>query len=235
MSFLGKQSSATPYIIGVAGSVAVGKSTFARLLQAVLSKWTDHPRVEIVATDGFLYPSNILIEKNLMRRKGFPESYDVRSLISFLAAVKAGQKNTRVPCYSHHSYDIIPGQWQNIESPDVIIFEGLNVLQPVPHAEMVASDYFDLSIYIDAAVEHLATWYSERFKVLQRSSFQDPTSYFYKYHSLRPEDVTEEAKNIWENINLPNLKENILPTRERARLVLRKGPRHTVEEIWFRR
>jgi len=234
-AFLGRPTKPAPYIIGVAGSVAVGKSTFARLLRAAMARWPDHPRVALVTTDGFLHPTKVLLERNLMRRKGFPESYDQRSMLKFLAAVKSGTTPPQVPVYSHLSYDIVQGQFQTIERPDVLIFEGLNVLQHVAGATVLASDFFDFSVYIDAATADAEAWYVERFLLLQRTAFQNPASYFHHYKDLDRTQAEEVARGIWRDINRPNLEENILPTRERARLVLRKDSDHKVEEVWLRR
>jgi type I pantothenate kinase len=233
--FLSRPRTAAPYVIGVAGSVAVGKSTFARLLQAVLARWPDHPRVALVTTDGFLYPTAELERRGLMRRKGFPESYDVRRMLAFLGGLKAGEARLEVPVYSHQSYDIIPGAMQVIERPDVLIFEGLNVLQAVSSAPTVASDFFDFSVYIDAEQADIANWYLERFLLLQRTAFQKPTSYFHHLKDLSRTEAAAAAREIWERTNLPNLRENIRPTRERARLVLRKDTAHRVKEVWLRR
>ncbi len=234
-AFLGRPAARTPYIIGVAGSVAVGKSTFARLLRAVLARWPDHPRVDLVTTDGFLHPTRVLEERGLMGRKGFPESYDLRRMLAFLAKAKSGEPKLRVPVYSHEAYDIVPGEFQTVDRPDILIFEGLNVLQAVAAAPAVASDFFDFSIYLDAEVPVIESWYIERFLLLQRTVFQRPTSYFHRYKDLSRDEAVEVARSIWRDINLPNLRENIQPTRERARLVVRKGAFHAIEEIWLRR
>jgi type I pantothenate kinase len=234
-AFLGRPSAPPPCIIAVAGSVAVGKSTFARVLQAVLGRWPDHPRVDLVTTDGFLHPTRLLEERGLMQRKGFPESYDLRRMLSFLAAVKAGEPALQVPVYSHETYDIMPGRFQTVDRPDILIFEGLNVLQAVSGVPAVASDFFDFSIYLDADDTAIEDWYVERFLLLQRTAFQNPASYFRHYKDLAPEAAVEMARSIWRQINLPNLRDNIGPTRERARLVVRKDASHAVEEIWLRR
>jgi type I pantothenate kinase len=233
--FLGHPAVATPYIIGLAGSVAVGKSTFARLLQAVLARWPDHPRVSLVTTDGFLYPTAVLEQRGLLKRKGFPESYDQRAMLAFLAALKAGQPDLRVPVYSHEAYDIVPGEFQPVGRPDIVIFEGLNVLQTVSQATTVASDFFDFAIYLDAEEAAIESWYRERFLLLQRTAFQRPHSYFHHYAGLTQAETAAIASSIWREINLPNLQDNILPTRQRARLVIRKDASHAVEEIWLRR
>jgi type I pantothenate kinase len=229
-----------PYVIGVAGSVAVGKSTFSRLLQAILSSTPGlsgapaQPKVALIATDGFLYPTKVLEERGLMRRKGFPESYDLRRMLAFLIALKAGERRLQVPVYSHHSYDIVPDRFQLIDQPDVVIFEGLNVLQTAS-TPVVASDYFDFSVYLDADPASIERWYIERFLLLQRTAFQDARSYFHHHKDLTAEQAREVAIGIWREINLPNLRSNIEPTRERAALVLRKGVAHAIEEIWLRR
>jgi len=239
-TFLGRPAGSPPYIIAIAGSVAVGKSTFARILRALLAHWPDHPRVEFVTTDGFLLPNKTLIERGLMKRKGFPESYDLRRMVTFLADVKSGAPEVKAPVYSHHSYDIVPDQWQTVRSPDILIFEGLNVLQTAAQRQdrlpsVVASDFFDFSIYVDADERDIADWYVERFLLLQRTAFQDPSAHFHRYKDLPPEEARRVALGIWEEINLPNLRENILPTRPRADLVLRKNADHSVGEIWLRR
>lgn len=234
-TFLGRPAALPPYIIGIAGSVAVGKSTFARVLQAILARWPDHPKVELVTTDGFLYPTRVLEERGLMQRKGFPESYDLRRMISFLSAVKAGEAEVAAPVYSHLTYDILPGEKQFVRRPDILIFEGLNVLQHSAGAPLLASDFFDFSVYVDAAEEDIAEWYVQRFLLLQRTAFQKPSSYFHRYKDLPHAEAVAVARRIWEEINLRNLRENIRPTRERARLVLHKQASHTVDEIWLRR
>jgi len=234
-AFLGRPGASSPYIIGIAGSVAVGKSTFARLLQAVLARLPARPRVELVTTDGFLHPTRVLEERRLMRRKGFPESYDLRRMLSFLTAAKAGDPNLHMPVYSHEVYDIVPGRFQIVDRPDILIFEGLNVLQTVSHATAVASDFFDFSIYVDADPSIIEEWYVQRFLLLQRTSFQKPSSYFRHYRDLTVSQAEDTARQIWQQINLPNLVENIQPTRGRARLVIRKGSSHAVEELRLRR
>jgi type I pantothenate kinase len=234
-AFLGRPSAVTPYVIGVAGSVAVGKSTFARVLQAALAHWPEHPKVALVTTDGFLYPTRVLEERGLMRRKGFPESYDLRRMLLFLASLKAGAPALEVPVYSHEAYDIVPDRFQFIDRPDVLIFEGLNVLQAVGGAASVASDFFDFSIYLDAEAADIERWYVERFCLLQRTAFQQPGSYFHHYKDLSLPEAQDTARGIWRDINLPNLTANIRPNRERARLVVRMDPSHAVEEIWLRR
>ncbi|MCR0981703.1 type I pantothenate kinase [Roseomonas populi] len=232
-TFLGRPARVPPYVIAVAGSVAVGKSTFARLLRAVLARWPDHPRVQLVTTDGFLLPTKMLEARGLMRRKGFPESYDLRRMIAFLRAVKAGEAEARAPVYSHLSYDIVPGESEVVSQPDILIFEGLNVLQTAG-TSVLASDFFDFSVYVDAAEEDIESWYVQRFLVLQRTAFQDPRSYFHHYKDLSEEEAKVVARGIWRDINLPNLVENIQPTRPRAHLVLTKGPDHAVREVALR-
>ena len=232
-SFLDLPAAPRPYVIGIAGSVAVGKSTFARLLQAILGSAPGQPKVALIATDGFLYPTRILEERGLMRRKGFPESYDLRRMLGFLIALKAGERQLQVPVYSHHSYDIVPDRFQLVDQPDVVIFEGLNVLQTA--SSVVASDYFDFSVYLDADPASIEQWYVERFLLLQRTAFQQPTSYFHHHRDLTVEQARKVATGIWQEINLPNLRCNIEPTRERASLVLRKDVAHAIEEIWLRR
>jgi type I pantothenate kinase len=234
-AFLGRPRASIPYVIGIAGSVAVGKSTFARLLQTVLSRWPDHPRVSLVTTDGFLLPQQMLERHDLTQRKGFPESYDLRRMLAFLTAVKAGTPRLRTPIYSHDAYDIIPDQFQTVDCPDILIFEGLNVLQTVSHAASVASDFFDFSIYIDADSSIIEEWFVERFGLLQRTAFQRPLSYFHHYRGLTAAEADAVARRIWRQINLPNLTENIQPTRDRADVVIRKGQSHAVEELWLRR
>ncbi len=231
--FFGSPAS-RPYVIGVAGSVAVGKSTFARLLQAVLQSIDERLNVALVATDGFLHTTSVLDERNLMQRKGFPESYDLRRMLSFLVALKSGEGRLEVPVYSHHLYDIVPLKFQLVDHPDVVIFEGLNVLQ-TRAAPVVASDFFDYSIYIDAEMADIEAWYVERFLLLQRTVFQDPTSYFHRFSSLSREEAVDTARHFWKEINLPNLVQNIEPTRERASMVLRKEASHAVGEVWLRK
>ena len=232
--FLGWQAIHSPFVIAIGGSVAVGKSTFARVLQALLSRWPERPNVELVTTDGFLYSNAILEEKGLMRRKGFPESYDLRRILNFLHAVKAGEDEIEVPVYSHLSYDIIAERHQIIRRPDILVFEGLNVLQAPHGASVIASDFFDFSVYIDADEADIERWYVERFLLLQRTAFQNPRSYFYRYRELPKEVAEQTALKIWREINLPNLRENIQPTRQRADLILRKHSDHRIQSVWLR-
>lgn len=228
-----------PYIIGIAGSVAVGKSTFSRVLRASLARWPDHPRVDLVTTDGFLHPNRVLEERGLMRRKGFPESYDQRRLLQFLADVKAGAPLVTAPVYSHLHYDILPAAVQEVEQPDIVIIEGLNVLQsPDGHrgtSRVFVSDFFDFSIYIDAEPLTIENWYVQRFLRLRDTVFRDEASYFHRYSELSEAEAIEIAQRIWDEINLVNLMENIGPTRERAHLILEKGNDHRVEAVRLRR
>jgi type I pantothenate kinase len=225
-------TSTQPFVIAVSGSVAVGKSTFSRVLRALLAQ--SGRSVELVATDGFLWPTAILEKRGLMRRKGFPESYDLKSMLDFLASLRAGNSELRVPVYSHELYDIVPGQFQTISRPEVLIFEGLNVLQGPQDGEVVAADYFDFSIYLDADQSDVEHWYIDRFSVLQKTVFQRPTSYFHHYKDLKPSEARTTGREIWRTINLPNLLHNIQPTRERAVVILRKGRSHAVEEVFWR-
>jgi type I pantothenate kinase len=225
-------TSTQPFVIAVSGSVAVGKSTFSRVLRALLAQ--SGRSVELVATDGFLWPTAILEKRGLMRRKGFPESYDLKSMLDFLASLRAGNSELRVPVYSHELYDIVPGQFQTLRRPEVLIFEGLNVLQGPQDGEVVAADHFDFSIYLDADQNDVEHWYIDRFSVLQKTVFQRPTSYFHHYKDLKPSETRSTGREIWRTINLPNLLHNIQPTRERAVVILRKGRSHAVEEVFWR-
>jgi type I pantothenate kinase len=239
-TFLGRSPERQPYFIGVAGSVAVGKSTFARILQALLARWPAHPRVDLVTTDGFLLPNAALEPRDLMARKGFPESYDVRRLVEFMTGVKTGQADVRAPVYSHQAYDIVPGEYQVVDRPDIVIIEGLNVLQTGETAagrpaRVFVSDFFDFSIYIDADEEDIEAWYVDRFLTLRSTVFQDERAYFHRYASLSDAEAVDTARQIWRSINGINLRENIRPTRERARLVLEKGADHAVRRIRLRR
>jgi type I pantothenate kinase len=233
--FLGKPDSQVPYVIGIAGSVAVGKSTIARVLQALLSRWPDHPRVELVTTDGFLFPNRVLEERGLMARKGFPESYDQRRLLQFITDVKAGEPAVSAPVYSHLSYDIVPGEERLVRRPDIVVFEGLTILQTGDGEgqapRMFVSDFLDFSIYLDAPEALLESWYVERFLTLRDTVFQRDASYFRGYGRLDDAEARATALELWQGINLPNLRQNIVPTRERARLILEKGEGHSVERV----
>jgi len=234
--FLGQKSSSTPFVIGVAGSVAVGKSTIARLLRELLARWEDTPRVELVTTDGFLLPNAELQRRGLMDRKGFPESYDRRALLRFVSKIKSGVEEVRAPFYSHLSYDIVGDAEIVVRRPDVLIVEGLNVLQPpIGGRGLAVSDLFDFTIYVDARTSDVATWYEERFLKLQRGAFANPQSFFHRYASLSEEEAREKARDIWSRINEPNLVQNVLPTRSRADLVLRKGGDHKVSSVLLRK
>ena len=234
--FLGERAKPVPFIIGVAGSVAVGKSTVSRLLKELLSRWEGTPKVALVTTDGFLYPNKELEKRSLMDRKGFPESYDRLALIKFVSDVKSGKKEVSAPVYSHLTYDIIPGEEVVVDSPDVLIIEGLNVLQaPGPDQDLTLSDFFDFKIFVDAETQNISKWFLNRFHALRESAFTDPESYFHRYAEMPIEQALARATEIWETINLPNLIENILPTRSRATLVLKKGDNHRVESVLLRK
>ena len=238
--FLRKGDAKMPFIIGLAGSVAVGKSTTGRVLQALLARWPSHPSVELVPTDGFLFPNAVLEERGLMTRKGFPESYDLTRLLNFLAEVKSGRERIEAPVYSHLVYDVLPDQAIVIERPDIVIVEGLNVLQPAKlpkdgAAIPFVSDFFDFSIYIDATDGLIEDWYVERFLRLRQTAFRDPASYFHRYATLSEEEARAIGLSLWRTINLVNLTENILPTRQRADLILRKGKDHAVETVALRK
>ncbi|WCF10513.1 type I pantothenate kinase [Paenibacillus thiaminolyticus] len=234
-SFLGTATDNVPYIIGIAGSVAAGKSTTARLLQALLSQYKEHPRVDIVTTDGFLYPNRTLEERGIMNKKGFPESYDTKRLLRFLMDIKSGKTEVHAPVYSHLSYDIVPEERIAVCQPDILIVEGINVLQVSKEASVFVSDFFDFSIYVDAREHDLETWYIERFLLLRDTAFRNPDSYFHRYASLTEEEAVRRAKNIWRDINQVNLVENILPTRFRAKLILSKAADHRIRDILLRK
>lgn len=240
-TFFGSEAQKVPYIIGIAGSVAVGKSTTARVLKALLSRWPNHPKVDLVTTDGFLYPNRILEERGIMKRKGFPESYDTKRLLRFLIDVKSGKPQLECPIYSHLTYDILQDEKQVVDRPDVLIVEGLNVLQG-PRVgksdsapQLFVSDFFDFSIYVDAGEQHIERWYIERFNVLRETAFRQPSSYFKRYSGLTKEEGEAVAANIWKEINLANLRANILPTKYRAHLILKKQADHSVESVLLRK
>lgn len=239
-SFLGRQLTPVPFVIGIAGSVAVGKSTVSRVLQALLSRLSWRPAVDLVTTDGFLFPNVVLESRDLMNRKGFPESYDRRTLVRFLAAARSGQPEVAVPVYSHLTYDIVPGARQVVRRPDILIVEGLNVLQSASAAggripTVLVSDFLDFTIYLDANPAHIRQWYIDRFLALCDGAFRDPASYFHKYSALSRDEAIGTAGQIWDDINGPNLRHNILPTRRRARIILEKAEDHSVRRIWLRR
>ena len=230
----------TPFIIGVAGSVAVGKSSTARLLRELLRRWPHTPRVQLITTDGFLHPNAVLQERGIMDKKGFPESYDRGKLLDFMSAVKSGAEEVRAPVYSHLTYDIVPGEFEIITRPDILIVEGLNVLQPARTelgrtGTVAVSDYFDFSIYVDADAEEIEKWYVDRFLTLRSTAFSDHDSYFRNYAHLDDAQARERARQIWQTINLPNLEENIEPTKYRATLVIRKGADHRVRYLKLRK
>jgi type I pantothenate kinase len=239
-TFLGSLPAATPYVIGIAGSVAVGKSTFARILRALLSRWPESPRVDLVTTDGFLRPNHELEAGRLMQRKGFPDSYDVRRLVQFMAEVKEASGAVHAPVYSHQAYDIAPGEFQVVDRPDIVLVEGLNVLQTGDGAagrpaRVFVSDFFDFSIYIDADEADIEEWYVARFRTFRETVFRNPAAYFHRYSHLTDAEADATARHIWHTINGVNLRENILGTRDRARLVLEKGSDHAVRRVRLRK
>ena len=232
-TFLGETTERVPFVIGIAGSVAVGKSTTARVLRALLAQWPDHQHVDLITTDGFLLPNAELTRRGLMNRKGFPESYDRRALVRFVADVKAGKEEVSAPVYSHLVYDIVPGASEVVRRPDILIVEGLNVLQP--GARLAVADLFDFSIYVDAHLDDVRRWYVERFLKLRHTAFADPNSYFHRYAALSDSEAVTRATEIWAEINEPNLVSNILPTRPRAALVLQKSPDHSIDRVRLRK
>jgi type I pantothenate kinase len=239
-TFLGSPAAKVPYVIAVAGSVAVGKSTTARILQALLARWPDHPQVDLVTTDGFLFPNRELEERGLMERKGFPESYDLRRLVRFLADVKSGRPEVSAPVYSHLTYDIVPGDEQVVRQPDIVIVEGLTVLQTSDgqagrSPQLFVSDFFDFSLYVDADEADIEQWYLDRFLTLRETAFADERSFFHHFAALSEDEAIRVARSIWQSINGVNLHENILPTRERARLILEKAPDHSVRAVRLRK
>ncbi|PQZ96060.1 type I pantothenate kinase [Arthrobacter sp. MYb227] len=239
-TFLGEKTRRTPFVIGVAGSVAVGKSTTARVLQELLRRWPDTPDVQLITTDGFLYPNADLEKRGIMHRKGFPESYDRRRLLRFVSEVKSGSPEVRAPWYSHLTYDIVPGKEVVVRSPQVLIVEGLNVLQPARSrmdgtAGLALSDFFDFSVFVDARTSDIEEWYIRRFMKLRSGAFSDPASYFHRYANLSDEEARETAHGIWKRINEPNLRENVVPTRGRAQLVLSKSADHSIRRMLLRK
>jgi type I pantothenate kinase len=238
--FLNIKGEKTPFVIGIAGSVAVGKSTTARILKELLARWPSSPKVDLVTTDGFLYSNTELNKRGLMKKKGFPESYNVREVLQFLSDIKAGKSNVQAPLYSHTHYDVLADEFNIIDKPDILIFEGINVLQSSDVvrdgvAIPFVSDYFDFSIFIDAKTQYVEKWYMDRFMRLRETSFIDPASFFHRYSQISEEDALAYGQSLWNNINLANLRENILPTRPRADLVLRKGSNHLINQVALRK
>ncbi|MDO3681982.1 type I pantothenate kinase [Paenibacillus ehimensis] len=234
-SFLQNGAEPVPFIIGIAGSVAVGKSTTARLLQLLLSRCSEHRNVELITTDGFLFPNRVLEERGLMKRKGFPESYDIKKLLRFIRDIKAGKPVVHAPVYSHLSYDIVPDEVETIRQPDILIVEGINVLQVGKQSQVFVSDFFDYSIYVDAKEEDIEQWYVERFRMLRETAFLNPKSYFHRFAELQGEELVATASGIWKDINAVNLHENILPTKGRAKMILEKGANHAVQRVFVRK
>ncbi|AAO89759.1 type I pantothenate kinase [Coxiella burnetii] len=238
--FLGKPEPKVPYIIGIAGSVAVGKSTTSRVLKALLSRWPDHPNVEVITTDGFLYSNAKLEKQGLMKRKGFPESYDMPSLLRVLNAIKSGQRNVRIPVYSHHYYDIVRGQYEIVDQPDIVILEGLNILQTgvrktLQQLQVFVSDFFDFSLFVDAQAQVIQKWYIDRVLSFWRTTFKDPHSYFHYLTQMSETEVAAFAKHVWNEINKVNLMENILPYKNRAQLILEKAADHSIQKVYLRK
>ncbi|MHB0968485.1 MAG: type I pantothenate kinase [Thermoanaerobaculia bacterium] len=233
--FLGTLAPRVPYVIAIAGSVSVGKSTTARILRTLLARWPNHPRVDLVTTDGFLFPNHILEERGIMDRKGFPESYDRARLLAFVSDLKSGVSPLRVPVYSHLHYDILPDEHKTVNSADIVILEGLNVLQSGTIHSVFVSDFVDFSIYVDADDDDLERWFMDRFRRLRLTAFQDPASYFHRYTEMTEEAALAGAREVWRKVNLANLHENIITTRERATLILRKGGEHVIENVFLRR
>lgn len=233
--FLGERAQRTPFVIGVAGSVAVGKSTVARLLRELLSRWSDTPRVELVTTDGFLYPNDELARRGITDRKGFPESYDRRALLKFVSQVKSGAREVRAPFYSHVEYDIVQGAEIVVRQPDILIVEGLNVLQPAVGGRLALSDLFDFTVFVDARTHDIENWFVERFRSLREGAFSDEASFFHRFSEIPEDEALAFAHEVWRTVNEPNLRENVIPTRSRATLVLRKAADHKVTSVLLRK